>query len=131
MIAHSDQPEQSKRLLDQLVSVFRGARYTTAAETVPLGTVLQRIQDGTYRERIADVRMHKLGGMGTYKRAKEALPGFTPCCAIRTRDKDVPWSEKLLSTTGLVHYDFDNVEYPAVLKSQLASNPATVFAFIG
>ena len=39
-------------------------------------------------------------------------------------------ADKLVSVTGTVHYDFDHVPDASALKARLASNPATVFAFI-
>ena len=126
----NDLQNQPKGILDHLVSVFRGVKATDVVETVPLRDVLRRIQDGTYREAIAQVRWQRERSDGAYKRAKAALLSFTPCCALRTRAQRVPWSEKLISTTRCVHFDFDNVPDPAVLKSGLAANPATVFAFI-
>jgi hypothetical protein len=54
---------------------------------------------------------------------------FTPCCALTTRDGKTPWSQKLVSCTGLVHFDVDGVDDPDALKAQLAQHAATVFAF--
>jgi len=98
--------------------------------TALLGDVLQRIRTGTYRTKVRAVRRHKATNQAAYKTAKEALLAFTPCCALHTRDKTVPWDQKLISTTGVVHYDFDHVPDPAALKRRLAENPATVFAFV-
>jgi hypothetical protein len=117
-------------LLDAPVSLFQGARATEVTEVLPLGTVLGRIQDGTYREEVAHVRQQKTRGKAAYRKAKEQLLAFTPCCALRTRDGKVLMADKLLSVTGIVHFDFDHVGDAPALKERLASNPATVFAFI-
>jgi DNA repair protein RadA/Sms len=130
MVPQSDPQSQPKSILDQPVSVFLGAKSTDVAETVSLGEVLHRIQDGTYRASIAHVREQKPRSAAAYRKAKEQLCAFTPCCALRTRKQAAPWREKLVSTTGLVHFDFDHVPEASVLKERLASNPATVFAFI-
>jgi hypothetical protein len=115
--------------VDAAVSVFQGARDTRVVETVPLGAVLERIRIGTYRDTVLAARRLKQQE-SAYRSAKERLLAFTPGCALHTRDKDVPWSKKLISTTGIVHYDFDHLRDPAALKQQLARSKALVFAFI-
>jgi hypothetical protein len=65
-----------------------------------------------------------------YKRAKEQSLAFTPCCALRTRDKDATWDQKLIACTGLVHLDLDQLDDPETLKAALAQDPAVAFAFV-
>ena len=70
----NDRQNQPKSILDQPVSVFLGAKSTDVAETVPLGEVLHRMQDGTYRASIAHVRQQHQRGKAAYKKAKEPSP---------------------------------------------------------
>jgi hypothetical protein len=118
-------------LLARDVSVFEGSTNTTPIETVPLADVLRRIQDGTYRPAVASLR-HLLatGNQTRYRREKEKSLAFTPCCALHTRAKDVDWPEKLLSTTGLVHFDLDHLDDPDAVKRQLARDDHIAFAFV-
>jgi hypothetical protein len=118
-------------ILDAQVSIFGGSYDTTVQETVALGTVLARIEGGTYRPYVEQLR-HLLTTRGekAYKTAKEKSVAFTPCCALTTRDKAIPWGQKLTACTGLVHLDVDGMDDPEGLKAQLAQHPATVFAFV-
>ena len=129
-MAHPEHQNQPKSILDQPVSVFRGAKTVKPQGVCSPGEVLTAIRDGTYRANIAHVREQKRRGKAQYRKAKEQLLAFTPCCALHTRDKEVPWSEKLISTTGIVHYDFDHVPDLARFKKRLLDSSATVFAFI-
>jgi hypothetical protein len=122
-------PLPHRGILAAPVSLFEKAQHTDVVDNLPLGAVLQRIGQGYWRARIASVRQQQAHGKAAYTRAKDRLPAFTPCCALRTRDKDVPMAEKLISAVGLVHYDFDDVPDPAALKERLKAHPATVFAF--
>ncbi len=117
--------------LDAHVSVFQGSTTTRPCETVPLTTILGRIQDGTYRQAVLRLRqlVHN-GNLRAYRLAKEHSVAFTPACAISTRDKACLWEEKLLGCTGLVHFDFDHLENPTALKARLTCSPHVVFAFI-
>jgi hypothetical protein len=130
MVTQRNQQSQPQRILDQPVSLFQGAKTVKPRGVCSLGEVLTAIRDGTYRATTAHVRQHKTRGKAVYRKAKERLLAFTPCCALRTRDGKVPMADKLVSVTGIVHYDFDDVPDPALLKSRLASTPATVFAFL-
>jgi hypothetical protein len=113
------------------VSIFPTVKATLPAETLPLAAVLQRVQDGTYAPGVQRLR-HILatGGEKPYRQAKERLLSFTPACTLVRRDRDTPWCEKLVSVTGLVHYDLDHLADPAHLKALLSTNPHVVFAFI-
>jgi AAA domain/Primase C terminal 2 (PriCT-2)/VirE N-terminal domain len=118
-------------ILNANVSLFEGSFDTTVQETVSLATVLHRIQNGTYRRFVERLqRTLHTKGETAYKKAKEKSVAFTPCCALTTRDQDVPWPEKLRSCTGLVHLDCDDLEDPERLKSQLAQDKCVVFAFV-
>jgi Primase C terminal 2 (PriCT-2)/VirE N-terminal domain len=117
--------------LSERVSLFQGAADTRVLETVPLGTILERIKSGAYRDRISTLRQHKATpNEVAYREGKKLLPAFTPGCALRTRKKDVPWEQKLVSTTNTVHYDIDAVDDPVALKARLATHPAVVYAFV-
>ena len=118
-------------LLAADVSVFDGSVTTTSIEMVPLAAVLQRIQDGTYRASVASLQ-HLLarGDQVRYRVEKEKSVAFTPCCSLHTRARDTPWSQKLLSTTGLVHFDLDHLEDPDAVKGQLAHDGHIAFAFV-
>lgn len=113
------------------VTLFRGAQQTTPMEQTTLGVVLDRIKQGTYAREVAALRqIYASGNEGAYRRGKERLPAVTPCCALQSRAQKIPWSEKLLSTTGVVHLDLDHLDDPAAVRTQLAKNPHIVFAFI-
>ena len=118
-------------ILDAQVSLFQGSYDTTPIETLPLSTVLQRIQAGTYRLYVEYLR-HLLATKGekAYKHAKEQSLAFTPCCAMHTRAQKVPWGQKLISITGLVHLDCDDLDDPEGLKAKLAQQPTVRFAFV-
>jgi P4 family phage/plasmid primase-like protien len=118
-------------ILDAPVSLFPQASSTTVTEHVPLRDVLGRIQRGTYLEPVERVRtILATKGKPAYKQAKKHLLSFTPGCSLMTRAQDVPWSEKLISVSGIVHYDFDDVPDPEALKARLAENPYCVYAFV-
>jgi hypothetical protein len=118
-------------ILARAVSLFAGSTHTTPIETIPLAAVLQRIQDGTYRTDVASLRhLISTGNQKRYQLEKEKDLAFTPCCALHTRAKEVDWSEKLLSTNGLVHFDLDHLENPAAVKRQLARDRHVAFAFV-
>jgi AAA domain/Primase C terminal 2 (PriCT-2)/VirE N-terminal domain len=118
-------------MLDANVSLFHGSYDTTVQETLALGTVLHRIQAGTYRPYVEQLRrILRTKGEKAYKVAKEKSWAFTPCCSLTTRDKALPWGQKLTACTGLVHLDCDGVDDPEGLKAQLAQHGAVVFAFV-
>lgn len=126
--------------LDAAVSVFHGVTSRGPFETVPLGEMLQRIQTGMYRQRddtpsyaewTAQLRTLLTSGDGpAYKDARATVDTFTPCCALTTRATKVAWSDKLVSTAGVVHFDSDGVDDPEALKTRLASEPSLLFAFV-
>ena len=126
----SPDPTHTRSPLTQPVSLFRGAYDTTVIETVPLQTVLARIRTGDYHRDIARMRPLKATDEPAYKRQKAQLIAFTPACALTTRDKDVPWTEKLQGCTGLVHFDIDHVRDVHTLKAHLRQQPSLVFAFV-
>jgi hypothetical protein len=128
-MSHSG-PDAKLSSLDARVSLFHGSTDTTVYDMPSLTTVLEQIHDGTYRHHIERLR-HLLatGTTQSYKRAKATSVAFTPCCALTTRDKDTSWEEKLLSCTGLVHLDIDELDDPEALKAQLLQHPSLVFAF--
>jgi hypothetical protein len=118
-------------LLAREVSVFSGSTNTTPIERVSLAVILQRIQDGTYRSSVDHLRQILTSGDSErYRVEKEKSIAFTPCCALHTRAKDMPWSQKLISTTGLVYFDLDHLDDPEDLKRQLAQDSHVVFAFV-
>ena len=121
----------SSPLLDAHVSVFQGSTNTTPVEHVSLGTILGRIQGGTYQQHTEALRQLLASGDDkAYRAAKERSLAFTPCCAMQTRSKDVPWPQKLLNTTGLVHFDCDHLDDPQAFKALLAQHAHVAFAFI-
>ena len=118
-------------LLAADVSLFDGSVTTTPVETIPLAAVLQRIQDGAYRASVAYLRqLLTQGNTARYRREKAKSLAFTPCCALHTRGKDIPWPQKLISTTGLVHFDLDHLDDPDAVKRQLAQDGHIAFAFV-
>ncbi|MGE0278727.1 MAG: phage/plasmid primase, P4 family [Nitrospiraceae bacterium] len=118
-------------LLDLDVSAFAGSYNTTPLYQLPLATMLQQIQDGTHQPWISTLRATLAAGdADSYRRQKESSLAFTPCCALTSRAKKVPWHTKLLHTTGLAYYDLDHLPDAEAMKQLLASDPALVFAFI-
>jgi hypothetical protein len=116
-------------VLDQHVSIFAKATETDVADNVPLHEVLEAIRNGTYQQGVAHVQQAKHVSKQAYRRAKEQLPAFTPCCALTTRAKHVSMTQKLVSVTGCLHFDFDAVADIEALKTRLTRHPATVFVF--
>src|SRR5688500_10709603 len=102
--------------LDSTISTFLGTgTIPHSHETVH--HVLERIQNGTYRTPIEQLRaIDQTSKKAAYTLGKEQLVSFTPCCDLKTRAQKVSWPEKLLSCTGLVHYDFDDVPEPEMVK---------------
>jgi hypothetical protein len=113
------------------VSLFRGSTTVLPQEVLPLVTLLDRIEQGTYRVSVERLRtLASTGQLQQYHARKAQSLALTPGCALSTRAKDVPWSEKLLSCTGLVHFDFDNLANPEALKARLAESRHLAFAFV-
>jgi Primase C terminal 2 (PriCT-2)/BT4734-like, N-terminal domain/Protein of unknown function (DUF3987) len=116
--------------LTQKVSVFAGAKSTHVVATPTLGELLSRMTAGRYEPEITHLRVLKATlGAAAYKAAKEKLPAFTPCCLLKTRARNVPLPEKLVSVTGGVHLDFDNVPDTAAVKQRLSQDPSVVCVF--
>jgi hypothetical protein len=113
------------------VSLFRGSTTVLPQEVLPLVTLLDRIERGTYRASVERLRtLASAGQIQQYRARKAQSLAMTPGCALSTRAKDVPWTEKLLSCTGLVHFDFDHLADPEALKTQLADSRHLAFAFV-
>jgi hypothetical protein len=93
--------------------------------------MLGRIQDGTYQQDTEHLRQILASGDAqAYRTTKERSLAFTPCCALQTRSKDVPWPQKLINTTGIVHFDCDHLDDPHTFKDLLAQHAHVAFAFI-
>lgn len=113
------------------VSVFHGKTATAPAEQLTLGAMLERIRTSAYRTWIDLLRQcREEQGEEQYKAAKGNSVAFTPCCALTSRAQKRPWSEKLVSTTGIVHYDIDGLADAAAARAALAHDDRVVFAFV-
>jgi hypothetical protein len=117
-------------ILDAHIGLFPGTSATPSAH-VPLRIVLEHIRDGKYTTAIARLRaIDRARNADAYRKAKEQLLAFTPGCDLTSRAKGLPWAEKLLHCTGVLHYDYDHLEDPQAWKAQLAADPHACFAFV-
>src|SRR5215510_14799716 len=117
-------------ILDREVSLFKGSYDTSVTETLPLGTVLDRIQHGHYAGYVKQLRQTlTTKGEKAYQAEKEHSIAFTLCCSLTTRDKDRDWKQRLLACTWLVQLDCDKLDDPEALKAALAQNPHVAFVF--
>lgn len=117
--------------LAAMVALFQGSRNTTPVEHATLRDVLERIHNGTYRRHVEHLwKLLSRGDASGYRASKERSVAFTPCCDLFTRDKDTPWSDKLLGITQMVHFDYDHLGDPHGVKARLAESPSLCFAFI-
>jgi VirE N-terminal domain len=108
------------------VSLFHGSTHTTPVETLPLGEVLQRIQNGTYRnhtERLRRILREK--GKPPYDNAKRHSPGFTPAGTFTTRA-----NANLDTPSQVLNFDFDHVTNLPDALTRLRQDPWVVYAFI-
>jgi len=111
-------------ILDREVSLFQGSYDTRVRETLTLGTVLDRIENGHYAGYVNQLRQTlATKGEKAYQVEKEQSVAFTPCCSLTTREKDIAWSQKLRACTGLVQLDCDKLDAPDALKAALSQNP--------
>lgn len=113
--------------LDAQVSVFPSGTNATPVETLPLTAVLQRIQDGTYQQRIEALRAYLAmeDGKRWYDDGKKTLPAFTPAGVFTRRA-----NAQLTEASGLVHFDFDHPPNLAEARATLAQDPWIAYAFI-
>jgi hypothetical protein len=108
------------------VSLFHGSTHTTPVETLPLGEVLQRIQNGTYRhhtERLRRILQEQ--GKSPYDNAKRHSPGFTPAGTFTTRA-----NANLDTPSQVLNFDFDHVANLPDALAMLRQDPWVVYAFI-
>lgn len=110
------------------VSVFLGLG-TDVAETVALPDMIDRIRTGVYRRDVDQVRRLVDVNPQAAKSVKRALTAFTPACALATRKRNVPWDDKLLSVTGLVHLDLDGIDDVCGMQARFARVSHVVFVF--
>lgn len=91
--------------LDAQVSLFEGSIKTSPVETVPLADVLHRIQDGTYRQYVEQLRRSRATqGEEVYDKAKRRSMAFTPAGTFTTRN-----SASLETPSGCLNLDIDDL----------------------
>ena len=113
------------------VSAFRNAKAKTGM-VMALQSVVSWIRSGGHElaERTERCRALVETDEKEYKQFKESsMPAVTFAGTFRTRDKEVPFSEKMLSHSGFVVLDFDSVDIGSVL-AEVSQMPSTFLAFV-
>jgi hypothetical protein len=111
--------------LEALVSVFADSFTPEPRETVALATILARVKDGTYQGQVRRLRrMRERVGKDAYDQAKRSSVAFTPAGVFEKRA-----NAHLLTPSGCLNYDFDEVSDLATAKAQLREDPCIVYAF--
>jgi VirE N-terminal domain len=113
-------------ILQAPVSLFDGSTNTTPVDTVPLATALQRIQDGTYRGFVEQLR-HTLAtrGEAVYKAAKRRSHAFAPTGTFTVRN-----NASLETPSGCLNFDLDHVPDLPQARARLGQDPHLVYLFI-
>ena len=107
------------------VSIFQGSTNTTSVETVPLADILQRIHDWTYKTYVEQLRqLRTTAGKTAYDQAKRHSVGFTPAGVFAQRA-----NAKLITPSGLLHFDFDHPAHLGDAKTRLREDPWVVYVF--
>jgi hypothetical protein len=107
------------------VSLFASSTNTNPIATVSLSTILDHIRTGTYSQHVLWVRQQRTTkGEDAYREAKKGLKALTPAGTFSRRA-----NTKLLTASGLAHYDLDGVGHVAQAKALLAQDQHVVYAF--
>src|SRR5688572_12734428 len=114
------------QLLDALVNLYRSSIRPTPTETLSMLAALRRIQDGTYRRPIQQLRALLNGGDQTaYNRAKRHLPAITPCGTFWPR-RGIAYLQR---HGGIVHGDIDHLTDLEAIRELLICDHFTVYCF--
>jgi hypothetical protein len=108
------------------VSVFEGSTNTTPVATVPLATVLQRIQEGRYRGFVEQLR-HTRATQGdeAYTHAKRHSIAFTPAGTFTQRN-----NASLETPSGCLNLDMDDVPDLNHTRATLGADPHLLYMFV-
>ena len=95
------------------VSLFGNALTTTNPEFIAINKLLERIKNGSYRDIVDFARHLKANNSKSeYTKFKASrVPGFTmsALCKNRKKEANINGNEKLISHTGLLQIDIDNL----------------------
>ena len=119
-------------ILARDVSVFTGSTHTTPIETrtprsraaAHSGRDLSHLCRRPYGISSPVGTMHATGWK------KKRAPPLRPVAPCIRGQRICPGLQKLLSTTGLVHFDLDHLDDPEAMKRQLAQDDHVAFAFV-
>ena len=94
--------------LSSTVSIFRGInKGTTPAEYITLGDWIERTQSEETRLQLEPIHAAANSG-GDVTSLKMDLPVATPSAQFITRDKEVPFPERITNYNGIICADFDH-----------------------
>jgi hypothetical protein len=132
---------KKRRVLGAVISLVRNATGTKTRD-ITIDQVLEGIRTGgeKLKGQITQIRNRyeaELAITGDRKNAKQAiaalkkqLSGVTWSAQLKTRDKDVPLSEKLIEHSGLLCADLDSLgEQLPKIRKKLQESPH-VFALV-
>ena len=108
------------------VSVFQGSTNTTPVATLPLATVLQRIQEGrdrAYVEQLRHTRATK--GEDAYDTAKRHSMAFTPAGTFTQRN-----NASLEIPSGCLNLDMDDLPDLNHARATLGADPYLLYMFV-
>jgi hypothetical protein len=108
------------------VSVFEGSTNTTPVATVPLATVLQRIQQGKYRGFVQQLRRTlATQGEEAYTHAKRHSMAFTPAGTFTQRN-----NANLETPSGCLNLDIDDLPDLDHARALLGGDPYLLYMFL-
>lgn len=108
------------------VSVFQGSTNTTPVDTVPLATILQRIQDGRYRQYVEQLRrILATQGEDAYATAKRRSIAFTPAGTFTARN-----NASLDMPSGCLNLDLDDLIDLDHARATIGADPHLVYMFV-
>src|SRR5262249_12858527 len=107
-------------------SVFQGSTNTVPIETLPLATVLRRIQDGTYRRFVEQLRQTRATkGENAYAHTKRRSMAFTPAGVFTARN-----NASLDTPSGCLTSDFDDIADLHHARALLGANDHVLYMFV-
>ena len=112
--------------LAQPVSIFQGSTRVIPVETVSLHTVLDRIQDGTYRPYVERLRTILASqDQDAYSAAKRHSTAFTPAGTFTQRN-----NASVITLSGCLNFDMDHVPNLDDARSLLGADPHLLYLFV-
>jgi hypothetical protein len=107
------------------VSLFEGSTTTMPVETLPLATVLQRIQAGRYRGYVEQLRHTRATqGEDAYNTAKRRSMAFTPAGTFTARN-----NASLETPSGCLNLDLDDLTNLDHARSRIGADPHLLYMF--